>query len=163
MRPDHEELILRNPVLGACAYWQLARAFSTHSDGDAPLLPHFLIAAGLLFHRSTVDKIKAMQFDSGLLKAVSERPDIVAGLQFRVESYSSAALSSLQVGTATAILKRETASTLPAFRAVGPDMPKAVRNAEGHVNDIYKAARRVGAWFATDSLDAIQRRLIVTF
>src|SRR6266404_6878809 len=85
MRVDHEEILLRNPALGACAFWHLSRAFSEYGFGRAPELPYFVLAAGMIFHRGTVDKIHRMQFDSGILKAVSERPDIVTGLQRRMQ------------------------------------------------------------------------------
>jgi hypothetical protein len=107
MREDHEEVILRNPAFGAGAFWYLARSFSDHSEGGTPMLAHFVLAEGMLFHARTVQKIRNMNLDSGLLKAISDVPDIVAGLQGRVEESVEEALHALQVGTATGILTRE--------------------------------------------------------
>lgn len=133
MREDHEELVLRNPAYGAAAFWHLARSFSDQADGRTPMLAHFLLAEGMLFHRRTVQKIRGMNLDSGLLKAISEVPDIVAGLQGRVEDAMTEALQALQVGTAAGILLREHGDGLPTFRAVGNDLPKQIRRADGRI------------------------------
>lgn len=163
MREDHEEIVLRNPALGARAFWHLARSFADRAEGRAPDLPHFALAAGMLFHRGTVDKIKSMKFESGILKAVADRPDIVAGLQARIEAGLDDALVALQVGTATGILTREGGAGLPSFRAAGTDLPKEIRQAEGHVTAIFAAAKRLGVWFGADSLVTLQSRLGVRF
>lgn len=160
---DHEEVILRNPALGARTFWQFANAYSEGKTGDPPSLPVFLVAAGMLYHRSSVQKIKGMKFESGLLKAVSDRPDIVAGLQYRIESYAREALEALQVGVSSGLLLREGGEGLPAFRAIGPALPLAIRDASGHVNEMFLAAKRLGTWFATESLQSLQRRLIIEF
>ncbi len=163
MREDHEEIVLRNPALGARAFWHLARSFADRAEGRAPELPYFALAAGMLFHRSTVDKIKSMQFESGILKAVADRPDIVAGLQTRIECSINDTLLALQVGTSSGILLREGGVGLPSFRAAGIYLPKEVREAQGHVNAIFAAAKRLGAWFTADSLSTLQSRLGVRF
>jgi hypothetical protein len=160
---DHEEIVLRNPALGARAFWHFSYAYSVRGKGAPPELPHFLLAAGMLYHRSSVQKIKGMNFDSGLLKAVSDRPDIVAGLQYRMESYARETFVALQVGTASGLLLREGGSEFPAFRALGMDLPLSLRDGSGHVNEIFLAAKRLGAWFGNETLEAIQRRLIVEF
>jgi hypothetical protein len=48
-----------------------------------------------------------MNFDSGLLKAIVERPDLLAGLQERMEAHAGAALKALQVGVSASLLSRE--------------------------------------------------------
>lgn len=163
MRADHEEVLLRNPALGACAFWHLSRTFSEYGFGRAPELPYFLIAAGMIFHRRTVDKVRRMYFDSGVLKAVSERPDIVAGLQGRIENYSLAALRALQVGSNAGILRREGGEGFPTFRAYGADLPRPIRQGEASVPDIFNCAKRLGAWFAAERIDVLQKQLIIEF
>jgi len=159
MRPDHEEQILRNPALGACAFWHLSRKYAEYNHGMAPSLPLFIIAAGMLFHNSTVEKVRRMQFDSGILKAVSERPDIIAGLQYRTEQYYPAALKSLQVGTAAGILIRDGGEGFPVFRAYGNDLPKPIREVAIGVQDIFNAAKRLGAWFAAENIKNVCSQL----
>jgi hypothetical protein len=159
MRENHEEVILRNPAFGAGAFWHLARSFSDHSEGGTPMLAHFVLAQGMLFHARTVQKIRSMNLDSGLLKAISEVPDIVAGLQGRVEDSVEEALRALQVGTATGIFTREHAGGLPTFRAIGNDLPRQVRRADGRLDETFAAAKRLGAWFALESLPTLLHRL----
>lgn len=163
MRADHEEVLLRNPALGACAFWHLSRMFSEYGSGRAPELPYFLIAAGMIFHLGTLEKVRRMQFDSGILKAVSDRPDIVAGLQGRIEEYSLLALKALQVGTAAGILQREGGQGFPSFRATGADLPKPIRDGEASVPDIFSCAKRLGAWFAAEKITLLQKQLNIEF
>lgn len=163
VRIDHEELILRNPALGACAFWHLSRKYAEGSAGSSPTLPHFVLAAGLLFHRSTVEKLRRMQFDSGILRAVVERPEIIAGLQGRIEQCAPPALLALHVGAATGIFCREGGDGFPSFRALGHDLPKPVRDGDAIVMDTFGAARRLGAWFAMDDLLSLTRQLSVEF
>jgi hypothetical protein len=163
VRTDHEELLLRNPALGASAFWHLSRAFSDSSSGRAPDLPYFFIASAMIFHHSTVEKVRRMQFDSGILKAVYERPDIVAGLQARMEQYSLAALKALQVGATSGILQREGGEGFPTFRACGPNLPKAVRHGEASVPDIFNCAKRLGTWFAAEGFEKLRGQLNIEF
>lgn len=95
MLQDHEERILRNPALGAAACWHFAEQFSEHAKGSPPLLPHFYVALAILHHRASVEKLYRMQFDSGITKAVAEQPDIVAGLQQRLEARAGNTLAAL--------------------------------------------------------------------
>lgn len=159
MREDHEEVVLRNPAYGAAAFWHLARSFSDQAEGRTPMLAHFLLAQGMLFHHRTVQKIRSMNLDSGLLKAISEVPDIVAGLQGRVEDAMAEALRALQVGTAAGILLREHCGGLPTFRAVGNDLPKQIRRADGRLDETFAAAKRLGTWYAMEGLPTLLHRL----
>lgn len=163
LRPNHEELLLRNPALGACVSWHLARAFAEMASGEAPELPYFLVGAAMIFHRPTVEKIHAMRFDSGLIKAVSEQPDVVAGLQSRMENNAKSALVALQVGCAANILEREGGEGLPAFRSRGSDLPFKVRLGEGSVPRMFNCAKRLGKWFATEKIEGLKQQLRIEF
>lgn len=163
MRVDHEEIILRNAALTARVCWTLGQAFADRGDGSAPLLPHFVLAGGIVFHRATVTKISKMRFDSGLLKAVADRPDILAGIQTRMEDNVDSVLSGLQVGVASGLLTREGTPIGPSFRSLGTTLPKGIRDLEGQVDDILAAARRLGSWFADDSIETVVSRLRVEF
>jgi hypothetical protein len=115
----------------------------------------------MLFHKATVDKLRRMNFDSGLMKAVSEQPDIIAGLQLRMESSFKTSLYALQVGNDSRILIREGGSGLPTFRAIGNNLPKPVRHPEASVADIFSSAKRLGVWFASEEFDVLTRHLMV--
>lgn len=117
----------------------------------------------MIFHRPTVEKIHAMRFDSGLIKAVSEQPDVVAGLQSRMENNARGALTALQVGCAANILEREGGEGFPAFRAQGPDLPLKIRNGEGSVPRMYNCAKRLGRWFGSEKIEGLKQQLRIEF
>ncbi|BCH62665.1 hypothetical protein RvVAT039_pl11910 (plasmid) [Agrobacterium vitis] len=163
MRANHEELILRNPVLGACLFWQFARTFAESRDDDYPTLPLFFIVAAMLFHKPTVEKAYRMNFESGILKAISDRPDIIAGLQSRMEDYSKSTLLTLQVAASAKLLSRVASDGMPSFRAIGNELPRELRRPESPVTEMLAASKRLGAWFASESSLAVQRHLRVEF
>jgi hypothetical protein len=163
MRVNHEELLIRNPGLGACVFWHLARTFSEYSAGTPPELPYFFLGAAMIFHRATVDKIHNMQFDSGLTKAIAEQPDIVAAIQPRLEENALPALKSLQMAVSANLLSRERGDGFPVFRALGTVLPSILRNGEANVPRLYGSAKRLGAWFGAEGTEAIQRHLRVEF
>lgn len=163
MRDDHEELLVRNPALLTRCFWYLARRYSETAGGRAPSLPVFLIGAGLLFHRDTVEKIHRMNFDSRFIKVLAERPDLLGGLQSRVEGAFGASLKALQLGVAVGLLQRDGGEGFPTFRALGAaDLPTALRDAS-HLAEMIAAAKRLGVWFALEPFEVIQRQLVIEF
>jgi hypothetical protein len=129
----------------------------------APELPYFVIAAAMLFHGPTIAKIHAMRFDSGLVKAISEQPDVIAGLQSRLENNARTAMKALQVGCAAGILEKESGHGFPAFRAQGTDLPPKIRQAGGNVPRMINSAKRLGQWFAQERFHDIKQQLRIEF
>jgi len=124
----------------------------------------FLTGAGLLFHRDTVEKIHRMNFDSRFLKVFGERPDLLGGLQSRVEGAFGASLKALQLGVAAGLFQRDGGEGFPTFRALGgADLPTALRGAPPHLAEMIAAAKRIGAWFALEPFEVIQRQLVIEF
>jgi hypothetical protein len=163
VRDDHEELLARNPALLGRCFWHLARKYGDTAEGKAPGLPVFLVSAGLLFHRETVDKVHRMNFDSRFLKVVAERPDLLGGLQSRVEAAFGASLTALQLAVAAELLQRDGGRGFPTFRALGgADLPGALRDPSS-AGEMIAAAKRLGAWFALDPFEVIQRQLVLEF
>ncbi|MEH2469201.1 hypothetical protein V1281_001545 [Nitrobacteraceae bacterium AZCC 2161] len=163
MKGDHEELLMRNPALLARCFWYLARKYAETADGKAPNLPMFITGAGLLLHRDTVEKIHRMNFDSRFLKVVAERPDLLGGLQSRVENSFEPSLRALQLGTSSGILQRDGGQGFPTFRAVGgADLPVPLRDASSLV-EMIAAAKRLGSWFALEPFEMIRRQLVLEF
>jgi len=162
MRLDHEEILARNPVLLARCFWYLSKHFGVVAEGRAPSLPLFIIAAAILFHGESVEKIHRMNFDSGLLKVVTERPDLLAGLQRRLEAAYVPTLQALQLAVVADLLQREGGEGLPTFRAVGSNLPVPLRDASRHA-EMASAAKRLGNWFAAEPLTVIRRQLAVEF
>jgi hypothetical protein len=163
MRGNHEELLARNPALLCRCFWYLARKYGETAGGRAPNLPVFPICAGLLFHRDTVEKIYRMNFDSRFLKVIAERPDLLGGLQARVEGAFGASLKALQLGVAAGLLQRDGGEGFPTFRALGgKDLPLSLQDAS-NLGEMILAAKRLGAWFALEPFEVIQRQLVVEF
>jgi hypothetical protein len=163
VRNDHEELLARNPALLSRCFWYLARKYGETAGGKAPKLPVFIVSAGLLFHRDTIDKIYRMNFDSRFLKVVAERPDLLGGLQSRVEGAFGASLAALQLGVAVGLLQRDGGKGFPTFRALGgADLPIALRD-PNNLEEMIAAAKRLGAWFALEPFEVIQRQLVIEF
>ncbi|MBF7013720.1 DUF6521 family protein [Novosphingobium resinovorum] len=161
MRSNHEELILRNPAFGACALWQVARSFTDKRSGQSPSpsLLHFAISTAMLFHEATVTKIYRMNLESGLLKAVVEEPELVAGLQRRLEKSFPTCLLALQLAVSAEIMTRSSGSGLPAFSAVGSTLPAGIR----HSTPTNAAAKRLGNWLAMEDLEIVRARLGIRF
>lgn len=163
MREDHEELILRNPAYLAGLLWNLARSFADNGMGRSPNLTHMVIGTSMLFHAKSVEKIHAMRFDSGLLKALSDLPELVAGAQIRVEAALPTCLQALQLGVATGIISRQNGYGLPTFLALGANLPKPLRDADVATGPGFSAARRLGTWFAQEDLAIVRGRMGVSF
>jgi hypothetical protein len=163
VKEDHEERILRNSALGATAFWYFAAQFGEYAKGAPPLLPHFYIAMAILHHRASVDKLHRMMFDSGIVKAVAEQPHIIAGLQQRLEARATVTLAALQLGVSSGLLQRDGGPGFPSFRAVGATLAPQIRQSEGGTTRIYGAARRLGAFFATEQLAVLSRHLMIEF
>lgn len=162
MRLDHEEILARNPVLLARCFWHLSQHFGVAAGGRAPSLPLFIMATAILLHGESVEKIHRMNFDGGLLKVITERPDLLAGLQRRLEAAYVPTLQALQLAVAADLLSREGGEGLPTFRAIGSNLPIPLRDVPRH-GEMASAAKRLGNWFAVESLTVIQRQLAVEF
>jgi hypothetical protein len=163
MRLNFEETLLRNPALTAAAFWHFSRSYMDKSKSAAPELPHFFIAGGMLFHQSTIEKASRMNFDSGLLKLIAEKPDLIAELQARMEENWPLVLKALQVGCSAKILCREGGYGFPQFRAEGANLPTAIRTGDESVPSLFAASKRLGCWFAMDSIPTISSQLRIKF
>lgn len=162
MRANHEEILAQNPVLLARCFWHLSQRFGVAAQGRAPSLPLFVIAAAILFHAESVQKIHRMNFDSGLFKVIVERPDLLAGLQRRLESALQPTLHALQLAVNADLMKREGGDGLPTFRSVGVNIPVQLRDLPHH-GEMANAAKRLGTWLAAESFVVIKRQLAVEF
>lgn len=160
MRPDHEETVLRNPALGARALWHVANAYARAKADQPPSLHHLVLAGGMIFSRSTAERIGRMKFDSGLRKAIADRPEMVAGLQARVEEQLPYVLRAVQLGASTRMLSVEAGLLC---RALGEDLPKEIRTMDGEARMMLAAGKRLGRWFAADALPVLAARLGVAF
>lgn len=163
MRLDFEEVLLRNAPLTAAAFWHLSRSYMNKTVGEAPELPHFLIGGGMLFHANTVEKVHRMNFDSGFIKMIAEKADLISDLQSRIENNSLLVMRGLQVGCASRILAREGGPGFPRFRAEGANLPPSIRTGDESVPALFNAAKRLGFWLAQENVQTLAKQLRIVF
>ena len=162
MRLQFESEIVHNPVLGAMALWQFARAyFETTAQTEGPELPVALLVLPMVFHRRTAATIYRMKRASGLWKALHEHPEIPAGLQRRVESFADLSLESLSAAIAGSLLSFDRAVPWPRYTPVMKTMPEEMASPSQDVAQIYAAAQRLGWWFANQDTTTLCARLHV--
>jgi Family of unknown function (DUF6521) len=154
MRLDFEQRILRNPALGALLLWELSRSFQEYEPNNAgPSLPVIVVSAGMLLHRPTVLTIKGMQLVKGigLARAIASEPEIVAGLQQRVEAAFAFSMDSLGLATASGLVVAiERQGRFPTYQATRQKLSPRLEAASRPIVPQLSASRRLGAWFAAD-------------
>lgn len=159
MRIDFEEQIVINPVLGGVALWNFVSQYEKHAEPEAyPVILTLLPVLPIVFHKASVTSLKGMQFDSGLTKAIVDNPSIRVGLQRRIVSLSPLTLTSINIACASGLLQRVAAPGVPAFSRGLKRLPREVEP-EGTARDIATAARRLGAFFARESIIQMQMKL----
>lgn len=161
MTPDFEERVVSNPAFGALLTRVFCEAFEGKRAGrDSASIGQILIALPMLFHRPTVNHVKAMQFDTGLAKAVAERTAIVTGLQGRVMRLAPASLNAIAVACSAGLLS--SSGEAPGIYRV-TQRPLRAHPASIEVDDALKAAKRLGSWFSLEPLPVLCRLLQVRF
>lgn len=164
MRADFEQSILQNPALGALCIWQFCLSQhekSGHSCQQTIL--ELLLVLPMVFHKSTAQAIHNMNFNSGLLKALSEAPDIPIGLSERVRALHGVSLQSINLAVAAKLISRVPDTIVPEFTPKRRGMPDRVDTSDPEVKAMLGAARRLGAWFHRDTLPIICNLLQVKF
>lgn len=164
MSQNIEHEVVQNVSLGATALWTFARAYMDKTDGrDGPELPACMLVLPLVYHRRTADVIHRMRSESGLLRALQEEPQLVAGLQRRVEALATRSLQALNVAVASSLLEWDRAMPWPRVTPKQRTLPSDLQSGLGDVPVILSAAKRLGWWFAKEDIVSIYLRLGVVF
>lgn len=159
MLRDFEERLVQNPLLGAGLLWEFTRKYETHrSVAQGASLLVLMPVIPILLHRASAEKLKGMQFDSGLAKLVVEYPTMKFELQRRIAAFSALSLSSLNVACAVGLLQQMPLVTGPVFVTKIARLPEQVR-AKGTPAVMSLAARRLGAFFRDETLFQIEAQL----
>jgi len=116
----------------------------------------------MVFHRKAARSIYGMRFDSGLLKALADAPDILINLPERVQSLSRQSLASLGIASASGLVKRIPDDPFPRFLAKS-SFPPSLKSSHVDTDQILKASRRLGYWFAMEDFTTICNLLQVSF
>lgn len=163
MNPNMEHDVVQNVALGATALWTFARAYMDKADGrEGPELPLCMLVLPIVYHRRTADAIHRMQSSSGLLSALEKEPQLVVGLQRRVEALSTRSLKALNLAIASSLLTWDRATPWPRVTPGQRTLPNGLGAGLGDVPVILSAAKRLGWWFAEEDVVSMYLRLGVT-
>lgn len=156
---DFEERLVQNPLLGASLLWEFTRKYETHGNvAQGASLLVLIPVLPLLLHRASAEKLRGMQFDSGLAKLLIEFPTIRFDLQRRIAAFSALSLSSLNLACAAGLLRRMPLVAAPVFMTMATKLPPQVI-AKGTPAVMKLAARRLGAFFRDETLFQIEAKL----
>lgn len=164
MSLDFEFEVIRNPLLGAAALWEFSNSyFQEAKQLSGASLPMMMLVLPIVYHKRTVETIRRKQKRSGLLKALSENPEITVGLQERVEAMSDLSLRTLSVACAAGLVHRQATSGWPIYVPELKRLPVSVVPIIDEGKAILGSSRRLGAWFAQEDFVATISRLRVEF
>lgn len=156
-----EQELVQNIGLGAEAIFEAVEAYYKH-EGQMQGMPFPLafLVLPLVFHKKTVNAIKARLGVGALRKALRADREISIGLQQRMESMyeTSIAACSLAIDAGLILYDSETAQLIP-----GRTFPSQIRHISDAVADIRAAAKRVGVSFSELTLEEISTLLEVVF
>jgi hypothetical protein len=159
-----ERELIHNPVLGATALWSFCSEYvSTSEQDDRPSLPVVMLVLPIVLHRRSMLTIRRMKKKSGLLKAVTEHPELTVGLQERLELFADLTLTSLLLACSTPLLTRERDREWPAYSLGRKTLPEEIRPVADDMTGMVSASRRLGAWYAPIEAPVICHLLQVNF
>lgn len=157
-----ETNLVQNSGLASCAVFEAIAAFGKAKNAESGLpFPFVFLVLPIVFHKRTVDDIKNRSGSGTLFKAIKDDPELVVGLQKRMESLYGKTLEALTLALAakTVELDPETGELFPRRKSLPQ---KALPNLE-HGIDILKASKRMGKAFAEHSPEEILKLLKVVF
>ncbi|MCB1055257.1 MAG: hypothetical protein KDD11_07055 [Acidobacteria bacterium] len=165
MKAQFEIEVIQNTAVGAASLWQFALSYQKNSPGgDAPDLSFLMLVLPTVFHQRSAQKISAKQFKSGLLKALYDSPELVVGLQQRMEAMQARTLRSLSLACAADLLERQSDSKkLPRFVPRRKSLPDALKPTHDDVRKVLSASKRLGTWLSGHDLSFICTQLHVRF
>ncbi|WP_437323563.1 three component ABC system middle component [Sorangium sp. So ce381] len=159
-----EHDLVQNAALGATALWSFARGYMDRAEGrEGPELPTCIIVLPMVYHRRTATTIHRMRADSGLLKALHDNPELIAGLQRRLEALATRSLQALNVAVSSSLLEWDHATPWPRVTPKRKTLPPELQSGQDDVATILGAAKRLGWWFAAEDVVSICLRLGVRF
>ncbi len=163
MRPILTEVhAMQNPALGAALLWRFSCG---HCPQNAPAegvpLPLLFAVLPLLLHARTCDEVSSTLIASGLRKFEEKfraDADLLLALHQRALAMRPLSLHSLRIAFAAGLLTLFTdgATIWPRTYAPGRDLP-------GPIDELLKAAEKLGTWCRPLSLFEVSGILRVEF
>jgi hypothetical protein len=152
--------VIQNVAIGATALWAFASEFSEAApNGSGPRLPLVMPVLPMVFHRDTLAVIATKNFNGGLFRALSEDRSIAAGLQDRMVDLSDRTFESLGLAYAAGLLTYDHSTQEIVVRR--RTLPLSLRDKMD--TRVIGAARRLGYWFSTVSVEQVSLLLQIKF
>lgn len=152
-----EQEAAQNSALGALLITHFClEYFNTKNQTSGPSLPKTLLILPLLYHRQTVNSLRRMQRQSGLLKALADNPSIHVGLQSRLQSLTSRTFKSILIACNSKLLRLHHEGDWPTLTPFPHTINslKHLSPASTELRDMQKAASRLGWWLpSTESIN----------
>jgi hypothetical protein len=165
VKTSFELEVIQNTAIGAAALWQFSEYFQRSSTtGAAPDLARLMLVLPLAFHRRSAECIATKQFKSGLLKILYDAPELVVGLQARMQAMYRRTLRSLSLASSVGLIERTTPEgSLPHYAALRRELPHGLKPTHGDVKMVLSCSRRLGTWLSGHDLAFVCVQLHIRF
>lgn len=164
MRTTFETELIQNTAVGATALWRFSVKYIGSEPDAGPDLWRLFLVLPIVFHKRSAETISSRHFKTGLLKILYDSPDLVLGLQDRVEAMYLRTLRSLSLACSAGLLERRSIpGGCPAYSLARKTVPEGLRPVSREVKITVSAAERLGAWFSGHDLPFLCSQLHVRF
>ncbi len=164
MADDFEQTVVQNIALGATTLWSFCDAFfETTQQTRGPTLPETLLVLPIVLHERSATRLWRMRANSGLARALMDEPEIPAGLQKRMEGLFSLSSSSLALSVSSDLIRVDPDRPWPRYLPARQSLPAGLKPAGEETKRIHGAARRLGWWFADETIVSTASLLRVRF
>lgn len=157
-----EQNITQNSGLAAeLLFIVICEYFNRKQQLEGLPFPLIFLVLPLLFHKRTIDALKARTGTGVLFKAVNGDKEITLGVQRRMESLYDRTMAACYIGGASELFSYdpERAEFVPLQKG----LPASGKHTSEDVQDMLKAAKRVGWILADNDLETLSRVLKVVF
>lgn len=151
MTPHFENDVFHNASFGAATLWSFSRSyFEQRKRAAGPLLHELMLVLPVAFHPVSVDAIHSRNRDGALPKALAETRSMTAGLQERVQGFSTRTLRAINVALASELLVYDRPG---GYRFPPGRLSKPFAYSDDEMNRIITAADRLGHWTALSGFE----------
>ena len=156
--------IVQNVALGALAiHAATLQCFESTGRSNGARLPLLMLVLPLTFHQETRLAMDGKVLNGSFYRCLSENRAITVGLQRRMESMAHLSLRSVNLATASGLVRRVPEQLVHFYPERLSGLPATWKTADEDVQAILGAAKRVGHWIGTVRLDVLCSALHVRF
>ena len=161
-----EARFVQNEALGAVLLWRYASAWTEHNSHSAhPPLPLLFVVLPILFHRETLEILKATRRATGLYgftekfsRSGSRRADVLMGIHSRALVWRGLTWECLKLGIQTRLLtvSADGATAVPLTNTKPSGLPQSIRQ-------LVRNSEKLGVWCSNLSIFEVATALKVQF